>query len=755
VRWRAAPLGCVALAIAALAGFASGFPAAAVRASPQQPPPVPPTFRTEANYVRVDVFPTRNGAPINDLAAADFDVLEGGVPQRIEQFEHVVIRGNMPQDVRAEPNSVEAGRQAAQNPRARVFVVFLDVNHVDVGGSHAIRQPLVDTLNHLIGADDVFAVMTPEMSARDLVFARRTTTIENILAKYWTWGERDRQSFDPQEEQYQYCYPGGPPVTCPDGGTADDRGIADKMIERRREKITLDALTDLVRYLRGVREERKAVIAISDGWRLFGRDEDLTNRRTSCTPAIPGQVGVDPRSGKLTAKPPPTDLFNTANPDSCERDRIQLGMLENESEFRNLLDEANGANASFYPVDPRGLVVFDEPIDKMRTGLPAPGSTTITPPTVDNARRRDRLTSLQTLAENTDGLAIVNSNNLAGGMKRIVDDLSSYYLLGYYSNGKLDGKFHSITVRVKRPGVSVRARRGYLAATPAAVAAMTASASAANAAASDPAAAARAAEAHVVDAAVGTLAGYTRDVPLRLQVAAGWKGGGAPSAAIWVVGEIGSTALVGDAWNEGFDANATLATASDETIATGRAAAARGARTFSMALTSSAPIAPGEYVLRVSARPASAGSIPSRATVRLIIAATPASTGALFIRRGPGTGNRDMPTADLRFRRNEQVRVEIPAGAADGVTARLLDRTGKALAIPVTVAVKDDGEGMRWQTAQLALAPLAPGDYLIEIATGGAGRAGQAGPASQAGQAGPTGQAAAELRTLAAFRVVP
>src|SRR5215470_20119561 len=59
-----------------------------------QPPdqlPVP-TFRTEANYVRVDVFPTRDGAPIADLAATDFEVLEDRVPQKIEQFERVVIR---------------------------------------------------------------------------------------------------------------------------------------------------------------------------------------------------------------------------------------------------------------------------------------------------------------------------------------------------------------------------------------------------------------------------------------------------------------------------------------------------------------------------------------------------------------------------------------------------------------------------------------------------------------------------------------
>jgi VWFA-related protein len=721
--WRA---GLAIIAVAVIAYGVSGVSRTVVAQNPSPQSSPQPTFRTEANYVRVDVYPTRDGAPVADLTQDDFEVLEERVAQKIEQFEHVVIRGNLPQDLRAEPNSVEAGRQAAQNPRARVFVVFLDVNHVDVTGSRAIRQPLVDTLNRLIGADDVFAVMTPEMSAKDLVFARRTTTIENMLARYWTWGERDRLSWDPQEQQYQYCYPGSPPITCPDGGVADDRGIADKMIERRREKITLDALTDLVRYLRGVREERKAVIAISDGWRLFQQDNDLINRRTSCNAPLPGQVGVDPRTGKLTAKPRPTDLFNTANPDSCERDRVQLGMLDDESEFRSLLGEANSANTSFYPVDPRGLVVFDEPIDKVRTGLPSPGTPTITPPSVDLARGRARLTSLQTLAESTDGLAIVNSNNLAAGMRRIVDDLSAYYLLGYYSNGKLDGKFHSITVRVKRPGVQVRARRGYLAATPAAV---TAAARAGAAATADPAAASNAAEAHAIESAIAPLAGYARDVPLRVQVAAGWKLSGDRSAAMWVVGELGGAATVGDAWADGFEATATLTTDADATAASGRAAVPRGTRTFRIALTSPQPLEPGDYVLRIGAR-AGPASIPSRETARVTVPPAPQTTGALFFRRGPATGNRDTPTADLRFRRSEQVRVEIPAGAASEASGRLLDRTGKALNVPVTTAIRDDPDGSRWQTAQVALAPLAPGDYVIEIVSG-------------------------QNRSISAFRVVP
>jgi VWFA-related protein len=678
--------------------------------------------------VRVDVYPTKDGAPVTDLAQEDFEIVEGGAPQRIEQFERVLIEGNLPQDLRREPDSVQAGRQAAQNPRARVFVIFLDVNHVEVEGSHNIRRPLVDALNRLIGPEDVFAVMTPDMSAGGITFARKTTTIEGELSKYWTWGQRDRLlSKDAEEEQYKFCYPGSPPPP----GCASDAGIADAMIERRRERETLNALHDLVAYLRGVREERKAVLVITDGWRLFRPDTSLT-RPVNCQVPTGPQVTIDPRTGRPTSKPTPNTpgrgLTNTdADPQICERDRMALAMLEDEQYFRDLLQEANRANASFYPIDPRGLVVFDEPIAKPTVRGFAP----MTPLTVDASRLRARLDSLRTLAENTDGLAIVDSNNLAAGMKRVVADLSSYYLLGYYSNTKLDGKYHAITVRVKRPGVQVRARKGYLAATPEA---MTAGRGRGPAApkAGEPgfeAKVAADAEAAAVSAAIGPLAGYTREVPLRVQMAVGWKPGDATSAALWVVGELGGVADAGPQWNEGFDATATLTTPADITVATGRLTTQRGARTFRIALTPSQPLAAGDYVLRVGAR-AGTSSIPSREVLRFAIPDAPGSAGALFIRRGPTTGNKEVPTADLRFRRSESIRLEIPTSADAAGAARLLDRTGKPLAVPVATAIRDDSDGSRWQTAQLALAPLAPGDYVIEIANG-------------------------ERRMLSAFRIVP
>jgi VWFA-related protein len=699
------------------------------QAQPAPQPPAQPTFRTEANYVRVDVYPTnRDGTPASDLRQEDFEILEGGALQKIEQFERVLIEGNLPQDLRREPNSVEAARQAAQNPRARVFVIFLDVNHVDVAGSHNIRQPLVDALNRLIGPEDVFTVMTPDMSAAGITFARKTTTIEGELAKYWTWGQRDRLlSKDQDEEQYKICYPG----LAPPPGCSSDAGIADAMIERRRERQTLNALQDLVVYLRGVREERKAVLVITDGWRLFRPDTSLA-RAVNCQVPTGPQVTIDPRTGRPTTKPTPNTRGVTnydTDPNICERDRMMLAMIDDEDFFRNtLLQEANRANASFYPIDPRGLVVFDEPIAKSGVG----GLQPMTPLGVDAARLRARLDSLRTLAENTDGLAIVDSNNLAGGMKRVVADLSSYYLLGYYSNTKLDGKYHAITVRVKRPGVQVRARRGYLAATPEA---MTAAARGGGPAAPKPgdpgfeAKAAADAEAAAVTAAIGPLAGYTREVPLRVQMAVGWKPADSASAALWVVGELGGVTDLGPQWSEGFDATATLTTPADVTVATGRLTTVRGARTFRITLTPSQPLTAGDYILRVGAR-AGPSSIPSREVLRFAIPDAPGSAGALFVRRGPTTGNKELPTADLRFRRSESIRLEIPTAAEAAGSARLLDRTGKPLAVPVAAAVRDDPDGSRWLTAQLALAPLAPGDYVIETANG-------------------------ERRMLSAFRIIP
>ncbi len=163
---------------------------AAVTQSPAQPQL--PTFRTEANYVRVDAYPTKGGAPVDDLTRDDFEILENGQPQKLEQFERILIRGNVPQDQRRGSRTRWRSRGRPRRIRARECSSCFSTSITSrVEGSHNIRKPLVDTLDRLMAADDVVAVMTPEMPAASIAFARKTTTIEGFLTRHWPWGERN------------------------------------------------------------------------------------------------------------------------------------------------------------------------------------------------------------------------------------------------------------------------------------------------------------------------------------------------------------------------------------------------------------------------------------------------------------------------------------------------------------------------------------------------------------------------------------
>jgi VWFA-related protein len=669
----------------------------AIPAAQQDQLPLP-TFRTEANYVRVDVFPTRDGAPIADLAAADFEVFEDSKPQKIEQFERVVIRAAGSSEGRPEPNTVAQSLQAIQDPRARVFVLFLDPAHVEGGTSRHISSTLVNALNRLIGPDDYVGLMVPPMTLRDVTFARRTVVIEGLLKRDW-WGKRDSiLEQDEVEKAYAYCYPAIPPGPNVD---APDKGIAQEMILRHREQQTFDALEDLVLSARTLREERKAVLAITDGWLLYRPNSNLERPLPNSKPPDNPPIGVDPRSGRLSTSSPDPERQLDAASRKCELDRHMLANLDDDSRLRTIISEANRSNTAFYPIDPRGLTVFDEGIMPSA----AVGAPTQNPPlslAEEGNRLRAREQGLRQLAEGTDGTAIVNTNNIQQALRRIIDDLSSYYLLGYYSTGKLDGKFHSITVRVKRPGVSVRARRGYQALRESEIAR-------ANAAPRPAAPAADAAVSTAVSAAVAKIVSSTRDLPLRVYVTAGWRPGadGRPEAAFWTVGEVVDRI-------PGSDLEATLLTAGGEPVSSARGRIEPGTTSALVAIVPPQAVAAGDYVVRVRSQ-GPAGSETVTTPVTLPAASQP--SGAVFIRRGSSTGNKEVPTADLRFRRSDRIRVELP-WPVDSASGRLLDRTGKPLAIPVTANTRTGADGTRWATAELALAPLAPSDYVIEVATG-------------------------------------
>jgi hypothetical protein len=115
-----------------------------------------------------------------------------------------------------------------------------------------------------------------------------------------------------------------------------------------------------------------------------------------------------------------------------------------------------------FVLDDRGLAgIEDETIEV--EGLPddATRASEVGVPAFLDALRRAQ-DSLRVLAEETGGFAIVNTNDLAGGLDRLIREHSEYYVLGYEpANARQDGRFRRIEVRVRRPGVHAVARRGY------------------------------------------------------------------------------------------------------------------------------------------------------------------------------------------------------------------------------------------------------------------------------------------------------
>jgi hypothetical protein len=128
-------------------------------------------------------------------------------------------------------------------------------------------------------------------------------------------------------------------------------------------------------------------------------------------------------------------------------------------EQRAVLAAAARANVAVYAFDPRGLQHISP------DGLSGSGADLGARFLGDNRTRILRAAMLRELAERTGGAASVDTNDTLTPLARVAQESSHYYLLGYTpTDGKRDGRFHSIDVRVRRPGLRVAARRGYVAA---------------------------------------------------------------------------------------------------------------------------------------------------------------------------------------------------------------------------------------------------------------------------------------------------
>jgi VWFA-related protein len=639
-----------------LAALAIVLSAITIDGQQQTPDPQRPVFRAGAHFVRVDVYPTRNGGPVPGLKAEDFELLEDNKPQSIETFEFIESPTFTPNAERRDPNSQRAGFELAKDPQYRVFVLYLDAYHVSFSGSNRARLPIVEFLNRMIGPRDLFGVLTPAQTVKDLLLGQLTQTIDQQLTEHSTWGIADRYEPQPGEQEIEAAFSRNP-------------ALAKYIIGLRRLDKVYSDLEAIVARLTDIRDERKNVVFFSDFLASPSSGNQAIDPGNGT--GAPPPIGVS-GAGKLTMAPPSGEIDTRA----ADQERVRLTSIDFDARFRDLLRSARQGNVSFYTVRPGGL---DPNYSMLSSGI----------------------SNLVVLAEQTDGVAVAASNDLRPGLKKVAEDLSSHYVLGYYtSNSRWDGGTRRITVKLKSTGAKLRARREYRAPTEAEMAAIREAGSRAAAPAAPPSA---------VETALDALA--------RLRPAAPFNAyGTAAGTDLTIVAEISAAEIEGGRWKQGADVQVMLTSDSGQTNSLkGRIdPGARG--TLIKAPVGSQP-GPWQALVRISGdgQPPQTDSVAiSRATGRLL-------GGPIGFRAAAPAASPWRPIAFFHFRRTERLRIEWPVLAAiETHEARLLDRKGQPLAVPIVVTAQDSG-GSKVVAADLNLAPLSIGEYIIELTAKGNG----------------------------------
>lgn len=634
-----------------------------------------PTFRSAIQSVRVDLYATRDGEPVYDLRPDEVQLFEDGIEQTIQTFERVsyASRQSAPS---IEPPTPDDGRRLATNPRTRLFVVFLPTSNPTLyrGPGAPNRVAFVTMINELLGPDDLVALMTPGMHTANLTFRRQLPDNEDA----WF----DTVTTDPKHHLWDACYPPG--SGSPNG----------EMKARYQELMTFEALDALVAHLGALREERKHVLVLTNGFRLYTKNPRLVDRGAPGSDRFPigvgsGGPGVAPRLGERSAGA-------VIMPRECQQDLADLASLNHTGRLDDVAAHAQRTNVSFFPVSL-------QQVTRNNRGLRFQGP-------FENATVHQLQSSLRALAEDTDGVAILSAANFEDELRRVITTTSSYYLLGYTStNSAADTQFRRISVNVSRPGLTVRARPGYVA----------------MAARDDEPDATDTGSPDAVTLAMRTLAAPSTNI-LHVRPAT-WvrrAADGGPSAALWVVAELDP-----DAPSDGVSPSAATAeltlkpVGAAATLLSQQAVFARPDPSVAFRLLdTSAQLEAGNYSIQIQVAPGTDDAIGEFA--RVTVPETPTALGeALLLRRGPATGPRYQPTAVPRFRRDERVRLELPTDTPAAAAARLLDGRGAELPVPLQVTRRDDDSGaFRWIVVDVPLLGLAPADYAVEVALGGTSR---------------------------------
>lgn len=399
-------------------------PPAQQTTQPQQPqkPDEDDVVRITTNLVQVDAVVTdKNGKIVTDLKSEEIQISEDGKPQKITNFSYIVsetpaatVNAAKPPTIDKNAPPVPSARLKPEDIRRTIAVVVDDLG-LSFQSIYYVRRALKKFVDEQMQTGDLVAIIRTSggMGALQQFTSDKRqlyAAIERI--KWYLNGHGSTGAFAPLAGNDQI-----------NGVTGDDSrdnaGPSETLDQFREDVFAVGTLGALSYVVRGLRElpGRKSVLLVSDGIKIFNRDD-------------PGRS-----------------------------DRVLQAL-------QRLTDQANRASVVVYTMDARGLQTL---------GLTAADDTSgFSPAQLEEQLSNRRLdffesqNGLNYLAQQTGGLAIRNSNDLAAGIKRVLEDQKGYYLIGYrpdeatFDQRTGRRKFHHLSLKITRPGkFNVRMRNGF------------------------------------------------------------------------------------------------------------------------------------------------------------------------------------------------------------------------------------------------------------------------------------------------------
>ena len=403
-------IGSVSPCLRGLSAVVVGVAFCAAAVSAQQP-----TFRSSVRLVNVTVIAHDSaGRPVRDLSASDFRIFEDGKEQKIEVIaiddgsltaaRPAAARGGAPSDSNIFTNV------AARRSAGGITVILFDRLNSSFEDQKYARDQILRMLANAPAGDRI-ALYVLESDAITVLhdFTSDPTRLRAVLNKYV--GTTSIEVARSEEKTPEFASSGN---AAEDADTAAWLQRTMVMVAeqylRRRAELTTNALESVANHLAGT-PGRKNLVWVSAAFPLV----------------IPGDHG-------------PQIMTTQVN---------------------RATRAINAADVAVYPVDIRGLIgAFSNPNAATATITPgaprAPAFTTLATVTAQQD-------TMEQIADATGGRVYINTNDIGGSVRKAIEDSRVSYVLGYRSSAADDDlRFRRISVRVARPGVQLRYRKGYL-----------------------------------------------------------------------------------------------------------------------------------------------------------------------------------------------------------------------------------------------------------------------------------------------------